>query len=65
MDDLSIQDKDTQGGEEMVSKDHTDLPRDWMYVISHPKELIIEDPSHGVRTMAAHKDAHDYQAFIS
>ena len=65
MDDLSIQDKDTQDGEEIVSKDHTDLSRDWRYVTSHPKELIIEDPSHGVRTRSAHKDAHDYLAFVS
>jgi len=61
MDDLSIQDKDTQDGEETVSKYHTDLPRDWRYVTSHPKELIIEDPLHGVRTTAAH----DYLAFVS
>ena len=62
---MSIQERPTQEGEEMVSKDHADLPREWRYVTSHPKELIIGDPSQGIRTRSSHRDAHDYLAFVS
>ena len=44
MEDMSIQERPTQEREETVSKDHADLPREWRYVTSHPKELILGDP---------------------
>ena len=65
MEDMSIQERPIEEGEETVSKDHTDLPKEWRYVTSHPKDLIIGDPSHGVKFRAVHRDAHDYLAFVS
>ena len=65
MKDMSLQEKPTQEGEEMVSKDHVDLPREWRYVASHPKDLIISDPSQGVRIRSSYREEHDYLAFVS
>jgi len=55
---MSIQERPIEG-EEMVIKDHSDLPIEWRYATSYPKELIIGDPSQGIRTRSAHRTAHD------
>jgi len=65
MEDMSIQERPTQEREETISKDHADLPRELRYITSHPKELIIDNPSQGIRTRSSHRDAHDYLAFVS
>ena len=62
--DMSLQEKPTLEGEEMVSKDHADLPKEWRYVASHLRDLIIGDQSQGVRTRSSHREEHDYRAFI-
>ena len=46
-------------------KVNEDLPKEWRYVHHHPKDLIIGDPSHGVRTRSTFKDSLDYLAFVS
>ena len=43
----------------MVSKDHVDLPREWRYVASHLRDLIISDPSQSVRTRSSYREEHD------
>ena len=66
MKDLTLKDKQSsEPHEEEVSKNHDDIPKEWRYVQSHPKELIIGDPSQGVKTRSAHRDAHDLIAFVS
>ena len=42
---MSLQEKPILEEEEIVSKDHTDIPKEWKYVASHPKDLNIGDPS--------------------
>ena len=41
------------------------LPKEWRYDHNHPKELIISDPTHGVRTCSSLKDAFNYFVFVS
>ena len=48
-----------------VTREHSDLSKKWRYVHNHPKDLIIGDPSQGVRTRVSFKDTFDYLAFIS
>ena len=50
---------------EEVRKDYENLPREWRYVHHHPKDLIIGDPSQGVRTRSALRDSFDYLVFVS
>ena len=42
---LSLQEKPNQEEIEVTNKNHNDIPREWKYVGSHPKELILGDPS--------------------
>ncbi|KAI0529349.1 hypothetical protein KFK09_001896 [Dendrobium nobile] len=42
-----------------------DLPREWRYSSSHPKELILGDPSEGVRTRHGLRKKVSHSAFIS
>ena len=53
---MSRQEKPTLEVEEIANKDHTDLSKDWKYVASHPKDLIIGDPSQGVRTRSSYRE---------
>ena len=46
----SILPQATEKPEETTSSSNEDLPKDWKYVKSHPKELIIGDTSKGVTT---------------
>ena len=62
---MSLQEKLNLEGEEVVNKDHTDIPKEWKYVASHPKDLIIGDPSQGVRTRSSYREELDYLAFVS
>ncbi|KAI0503952.1 hypothetical protein KFK09_014899 [Dendrobium nobile] len=50
--------------EERVGPSHT-LPRDWRYSTSHPKDLILGDPSIGVRTRHGLRKEVNHSAFIS
>ena len=43
--DISLQEKPSLEGEKMVSKDHTDIPKERKYMASHPKDLILGDLS--------------------
>jgi len=42
-----------------------DFPREWRYSSSHPKELILGDPSEGVRTRHGLRKEVSHSAFIS
>ena len=42
---LSLQEKPNQKEIEVTNKNHNDIPREWKYVGSHPKELILGNPS--------------------
>ena len=53
--DLSLQDKPSLEVEELVSKNHNDIPKEWKYVGSHPKDLILGDL---VRKKIPFKDLH-------
>ncbi|KAI0498664.1 hypothetical protein KFK09_019554 [Dendrobium nobile] len=50
-------------GERVESQE--DLPREWRYSSSHPKELILGDPSEGVRTRHGLRKEVSHSAFIS
>ena len=52
---------------EVISLDQTnqELPRDWKYMRSHPKDQIIGETLQGVRTRGSLRNELEYQAFIS
>ncbi|MGH2313455.1 hypothetical protein, partial [Streptococcus uberis] len=50
---------------EETSSSNEDLPKDWKYVKSHPKELIIGDTSKGVTTRNSLRNVCNYSAFLS
>ncbi|KAH9751265.1 hypothetical protein KPL71_014224 [Citrus sinensis] len=41
------------------------LPKQWRYVSSHPKDVILGDPSRGVTTRSSLKNTCEHNAFIS
>ena len=41
------------------------LPKEWRYAHHHSKDLIIGDPSIGIKIRASFKKNHDYLTFIS
>ncbi|KAI0496521.1 hypothetical protein KFK09_022840 [Dendrobium nobile] len=57
----------TQGVENFVERGETShtLPRDWRYSTSHPKDLILGDPSSGVKTRHGLRKEVNHSAFIS
>ncbi|KAI0488458.1 hypothetical protein KFK09_028290 [Dendrobium nobile] len=57
----------TQGVENFVERGETShtLPRDWRYFTSHPKDLILGDPSIGVKTRHGLRKEVNHSAFIS
>ena len=55
------QDKDEK---EDDTPKHQDLPKEWRYAHGHPKELILGDPSKGVRTRALIRNEYDYISFV-
>ena len=65
IEDLSLQEKPSLEEVEVVNKDHNDIPKEWKYVGSHPKELILGDPSQGIRTRSTYREEINYIAFIS
>ena len=44
---------------------HQELPKEWRYAHSHPKDLILGDPSQGVRTQSSLRNICNHLAFIS
>ena len=42
-----------------------DLPKDWKFVINHPQDQIIGNPSVGVRTRSSLRNICNNLAFIS
>ena len=42
-----------------------DLPKDWKFVINHPQDKIIGNPSSGVRTIPSLRNICNNLAFIS
>ena len=58
-------DQEKEDREELPSTRPSDLPKEWRYVHGHPKELIIGDPSKGVRTRSSIRNICDYLAFVS
>ena len=61
--DLSLQEKPNQEQIEVINKNHNDIPKEWKYVGSYPKELILGDPSQGIRTRSTYREKIDYIAF--
>ena len=61
---MSFQKKPNLEGEEIVNKDHTDIQKEWRYVASYPKDLILGDPSQGIRTRSTYREKIDYIVFI-
>ena len=42
-----------------------DLPKDWKFVINHPQDQIIGNPSNGLRTRSSLRNICNNLAFIS
>ena len=59
--------KQNEKGEEIQEQPQgtNDLPKEWRYVHNHPKELIIGDPMHGVKTRSSLRDVLNHCAFVS
>ena len=59
--------KQEDEGEEQQEQpqDTNDLPKEQRYDYNHPKELIIGDPTHGVRTHSSLTDAYNHFALVS
>ncbi|KAH9794255.1 hypothetical protein KPL71_004834 [Citrus sinensis] len=41
------------------------LPKEWRYVSSHPKDVILGDPSRGLKTRSSLRNTCEHNAFIS
>ncbi|KAH9792467.1 hypothetical protein KPL71_004134 [Citrus sinensis] len=41
------------------------LPKEWRYVSSHPKDVILGDPSRGITTRSSLRNTCEHNAFIS
>ena len=63
LEDLSLQEKETEN--QRIETNEISLPREWKYVGSHPKELIIGDPSQGIRTRSKYREEINHIAFVS
>ena len=46
-------------------KSSQNLPKDWEFVINHPQDQIIGNPSSGVRTRSSLRNVCNNLAFIS
>jgi hypothetical protein len=42
-----------------------DMPKEWNFPRNHPKEQVIGEPSHGVRTHSSLRDICNNLAFIT
>ena len=49
----------------MQGESSQDLPKDWKFVINHPQDQIIGNPSSGVRTRSSLRNICNNLAFIS
>ena len=59
--------KDTEqekNTEQEVLQRYSDLPKEWRYAHNHPRDLIIDDPSQGVRTRSSFRDTFNYLVFV-
>ena len=71
MNELTLNDIYTKEGdekqdqEEQPSTRSNELPKEWRYAHGYPKELIIDDPSKGIRTRSSIRNICDYLAFVS
>ena len=63
--DMDLNDKSNAEERDQVSKEHSKLSKEWRYALSHPRYLIIGDPSQGIRTRSSFRDNLDYLVFIS
>ena len=65
--DKDQEDEQNEKGEEIQEQPQgtNDLPKEWRYVHNHPKELIIGDPMHGVKTCSSLRDVLNHYAFVS
>ena len=65
LEDLSFQEKETERQRIETNVNENSLPREWKYVGSHPKELILGDPSQGIRTRSKYREEINHIAFVS
>ena len=49
----------------MQGESSQDLPKDWKFVINHPQDQIIGNPSSRIRTRSSLRNIFNYLAFIS
>ena len=49
----------------MQGESNQDLPKEWKFVINHPQDQIIGNPSNGVRTRSSLRNICNNLAFIS
>ena len=62
---MNLNDKSSTEEREQVSKEHSELPKEWRFALNHPRDLIIGDPSQSIRTWSSFRDNLDYLAFVS
>ena len=62
LEELSLQEKEK---EKEIETNEISLPKEWKYVGSHPKELILGDPSQGIRTRSKYREEINHIAFVS
>ena len=62
---IELEDKSAGIEADNISKEHSDLPKEWRYAHNHPKELIIGDPTLGIKTRSSFRENLDYIAFVS
>ena len=62
---IELEDKSADIEADHVSKEHSDLPKEWRYAHNQPKELIIGDPTLGIKTRSSFRENLDYIAFVS
>ena len=56
--------EDDEENHKEVQRHHKNLSKKWRYTYGHPKDLIIGDPSQGIRTRSSLKNIENYYMFI-
>ena len=65
LNDTKVEDLDEIQNLDETPQSENTFPKEWRYVSSHPKELIIGDPSIGIKTRSNLKDACNHLVFVS
>ena len=64
-DEAAKDDEQEKSVKQEVTREFSDLPKEWRYAYNHSRDLIIGNPSQEIRTRALLRDTFDYLSFVS